>query len=109
METRISGFIKFTAISIWRYMEAPTNYFDKTIDVYTHQKRIAKTYLKAISISGVTKIIHGSYKRLTNQENGMLYEIQQILKELPSSVSLKEMRPLGCYYNIFIHQLLYQF
>lgn len=35
-------------------MEAVANYFDKTIDVYTHQKRIAKTYLKAISISGVT-------------------------------------------------------
>lgn len=95
----------FTGAGIVYLMEPPANYFNKTIDVYAHRIKIADAYVKAISLTGVTKVIHlSSIGAHTAQGNGMLrihYEVEQILKKLPASVSLKEMRPAGFYYNMF--------
>ena len=95
----------FTGADIVYLMEPPANYFDKTIDVYAHRIRIADAYLKAVPLAGVTKVVHlSSIGAHIARQNGMLhihYEVEQILKELPVSVSLKEMRPVGFYYNMF--------
>lgn len=94
----------FTGADIVYLMEPPANYFDKTIDVYAHRIRIAEAYLEAIPLAGVPKVVHlSSIGAHTDQGNGMLrihYEVEQILKELPVSVCLKEMRPVGFYYNM---------
>ncbi|MBW3524923.1 MULTISPECIES: NmrA family NAD(P)-binding protein [Bacteroidota] len=95
----------FTGANIVYLMEPPANYFNKTIDVYAHRIRIANIYVQAILLAGVTKVVHlSSIGAHTDHGNGMLrihYEVEQILKELPESVSLKEMRPVGFYYNMF--------
>lgn len=95
----------FSGADIVYLMEPPANYFNKSIDVYAHRVRIANAYIKAIPLAGVSKVIHlSSIGAHTDHGNGMLrihYDIEQILKELPISVSLKEMRPVGFYYNMF--------
>lgn len=95
----------FTGADIVYLMEPPANYFNKTIDVYAHRIRIVNAYLKAVPLARVTKVVHlSSIGAHTDHGNGMLrihYEVEQILKELPESVSLKEMRPVGFYYNMF--------
>ena len=95
----------FTGANIVYLMEPPANYFNKTIDVYAHRIRIANIYVQAILLAGVTKVVHlSSIGAHTDHGNGMLrihYEVEQILKELPESVSLKEMRPVGFYYYMF--------
>ena len=94
----------FTGANIVYLMEPPANYFNKTIDVYAHRIRIANIYVQAILLAGVNKVVHlSSIGAHTDHGNGMLrihYEVEQILKELPESVSLKEMRPVGFYYNM---------
>ncbi len=97
----------FTGADIVYLMEPPANYFDKTIDVYAHRIRIANAYLKAVLLAGVNKVVHlSSIGAHTDQGNGMLrihYEVEQILKELPMTISLKEMRPVGFYYNMYAY------
>lgn len=94
----------FAGADIVYLMEPPANYFDKTIDVYAHRIRIANANLKAVPLAGVTKVVHlSSIGAHTDHGNGMLrihYDVEKILKELPTTVSLKEMRPVGFYYNL---------
>ena len=89
----------FTGADIVYLMEPPANYFDKTIDAFAHRIRIADAYLKAVPLAGVTKAVHlSSIGAHTGHGNGMLrihYEVENILKELPHTVSLKEIRPVG--------------
>src|SRR5690606_36256505 len=77
----------------------------KTIDVYAHRIRIANAYLKAIPLAGVTNVVHlSSIGAHTDRGNGMLrihYDVENVLKKLPKAISLKEMRPVGFYYNMF--------
>lgn len=95
----------FTDAEIVYLMEPPANYFDKTIDVYAHRIRIANANLKSIQLAGVTKVVHlSSIGAHTDYGNGMLrihYEVEQILKKLPDTVTVKEIRPVGFYYNMF--------
>lgn len=95
----------FTGADIVYLMEPPANYFDKTIDAFAHRIRIADAYLKAVPLAGVTKAVHlSSIGAHTGHGNGMLrihYEVENILKELSHTVSLKEIRPVGFYYNMF--------
>jgi len=95
----------FTGAEIVYLMEPPSNYFDKTIDVYAHRIEIANAYLKAIPLAGVTKVVHlSSIGAHTDHGNGMLrihYDVENILKKFPNTVSLKEIRPVGFYYNMF--------
>lgn len=101
------GFLQkiFTGADIVYLMEPPSNYFNKTIDVYAHRIRIANAYLKAIPLAGVTNVVHlSSIGAHTDRGNGMLrihYDVENVLKKLPKSISLKEMRPVGFYYNMF--------
>ncbi|AXB58359.1 NmrA family NAD(P)-binding protein [Flavobacterium fluviale] len=79
--------------------------FDKDVDFVAAFKRIGSNYKQAVLRSGVTRIIHlSSIGAHTDQGTGSLYlhnTVENILKELPDAVSIKFMRPVGFYNNIF--------
>jgi len=85
-------------------MEPPFNFFDQNSDPEKFWLDIAKSYVRAIQQSGVTKVIHlSSVGAHTDQGVGMIaihHSIENILKELPNTVSIKTMRPVGFYYNM---------
>ncbi|MFD0939553.1 NmrA family NAD(P)-binding protein [Pedobacter boryungensis] len=95
----------FKGADIVYLMEPPFNFFDPTIDITGYWLDIAKNYAQAIQQSGVTKVIHlSSIGGHTDQGVGLLathHWVENILKELPSTVSIKTMRPVGFYYNMF--------
>ncbi|MFD1605274.1 NAD(P)H-binding protein [Flavobacterium artemisiae] len=79
--------------------------FDKDVDFVAAFKNIGSNYKQAVLHSGVTRIIHlSSIGAHTDQGTGSLYlhnTVENILKELPDAVSIKYMRPVGFYNNIF--------
>jgi uncharacterized protein YbjT (DUF2867 family) len=85
--------------------EPPMNFFDKQVNIQKYWTDIAHSYKAAITASGVTKVIHlSSIGAHTDKGNGMLathHEVENLLKELPETVSIKFMRPVGFYYNMF--------
>lgn len=80
-------------------------FFDHNIDVVTGITRIGNNYKQAIEQSGVKRVVHlSSIGAHTDKDNGMLafhYNVENILKQLPDDVSIKFMRPVGFYYNMF--------
>ena len=94
----------FTGADIVYLMEPPFNFFDHNTEPEAYWLRIAKSYLQAIQQSGVTKVIHlSSIGAHTDQGVGMLavhHKVEAILKELPGTVCIKTMRPVGFYYNM---------
>jgi uncharacterized protein YbjT (DUF2867 family) len=95
----------FKGADIVYLMEPPFNFFDPTIHIENYWLDIAKSYVEAIQQAGVTKIIHlSSIGAHTDIGVGMLathYLVENILKALPNEVSIKTMRPVGFYYNMF--------
>ncbi|TGJ99519.1 NAD-dependent epimerase/dehydratase family protein [Leptospira semungkisensis] len=81
------------------------SFFDTSIDFVEEIHRIAKSYKEAILKSGIKKVIHlSSIGAHTDKGNGILafhYDAENILRELPEDVSIKFMRPVGFYYNLF--------
>lgn len=86
-------------------MEPPINFFDHDADLETHWTNVAKSYAEAIRQSGVTKVIHlSSVGAHTDKDNTLFaihYKEEQILRALPDTVSIKFMRPVGFYTNIY--------
>ncbi|MGV7105758.1 NmrA family NAD(P)-binding protein [Flavobacterium sp. U410] len=86
-------------------MEPPFNFFDLKTDPKSHWLNIAKSYAQAVLQSGVAKVIHlSSIGAHTDTGVGMLathHLVENILKEVPDTVSIKTMRPVGFYYNMF--------
>lgn len=86
-------------------MEPPFNFFDPSLDPEKFWLDIATSYVRAIQQSGVTKVIHlSSIGAHTHEGVGMLaahHAVENILKALPNTVSIKTMRPVGFYYNMF--------
>jgi len=80
-------------------------FFDHSIDFIEANIQIARNYKHAFERSGVKKIIHlSSIGAHMSEGNGILefhYQIEKILNELPDDVSIKFMRPVGFYYNMF--------
>lgn len=76
----------------------------QNFDVIGAIAQIGLNYKQAIEQSGVKRVVHlSSIGAHTDKGNGMLafhYKVEQILKELPSDVSIKFMRPVGFYYNM---------
>jgi uncharacterized protein YbjT (DUF2867 family) len=80
-------------------------FFNHDIDFINANIQIAKNYKEAIEKSGVKNIIHlSSIGAHTENGNGILkfhHEAEKVLNELPEEVSIKFMRPVGFYYNMF--------
>ena len=97
----------FTGIDAAYVMEPPFNFFDKSIDPGKYYEGLANGYKQAILQSGVKRVIHlSSIGAHTNTGVGMLaahHEVENILKQLPGDVSIKFMRPVGFYYNMFAY------
>ncbi|HEY1054328.1 MAG TPA: NmrA family NAD(P)-binding protein [Emticicia sp.] len=79
--------------------------FDKDIDIVEALSQIGSNYKQAIQESGIKRVIHlSSIGAHMEEGNGMLafhYRIEQTLNQLPDDVSIKFMRPVGFYYNMF--------
>lgn len=95
----------FGGADIIYLMEPPVNFFDKDGDPEKHWTDVAHAYVQAIQQSGVPKAIHlSSIGAHTDKGVGMLathHYVENILKELPENISIKFMRPVGFYYNMF--------
>jgi len=79
--------------------------FDKDMDFVSAFHQIGNNYKKAVTQSGVKRIVHlSSIGAHTDKGTGSLFVhhmVEDILKELPDDVSIKFMRPVGFYTNIF--------
>ncbi|SDQ71710.1 Uncharacterized conserved protein YbjT, contains NAD(P)-binding and DUF2867 domains [Chryseobacterium soldanellicola] len=97
----------FTGADIVYAMEALNAgiFFDHTIDFVDANTKIGENYKEAFERSGVKNIIHlSSIGAHLSSGNGILvshYNIEKILNELPEDVSIKFMRPVGFYYNMY--------
>jgi len=80
------------------------SYFDPNLDIVASLNKISNNYKQAIEQSGVKRVVHlSSIGAHTNKGNGLLdfyYNVEDILKTLPSDVSITFMRPVGFYYNL---------
>lgn len=86
-------------------MEAAGDMFDKSVDFIGTISTIGNNYKTAVEKSGVKKIIHlSSIGAHTEKETGILifhYNVESILRQLPDDVSIKFIRPVGFYINLF--------
>ena len=84
---------------------APTSFFDPNLDLIAAIKNIGNNYKQAIEHSGVKNLVHlSSIGAHTDKGVGVLamhYNVENILKDLPNNVTIKFMRPVGFYYNMF--------
>lgn len=85
--------------------DAIGNIFDKNIDFPTEFSKIASKYKQAVKQAGVKKVVHlSSVGAHTNQGIGSLsvYNgVEDIMNQLPTDVSIKFMRPVAFYPNLF--------
>ncbi len=97
--------VTFNGADVVYLMEPPFNFFDHSIDLDAYWLNIAKSYVQAVERSGVTKLVHlSSIGAHTNKQVGILsihHEVEKLLSQLPATVSIKTMRPVGFYYNMY--------
>lgn len=93
------------AVYLMEAWEGIGSLFDKEIDFLAEFKKVAGNYVTAVQESGVKRIIHlSSIGAHSDQGTGSLlvhYNVEQILKTLPQNVSIKFMRPVGFFSNIY--------
>jgi uncharacterized protein YbjT (DUF2867 family) len=80
------------------------SYFDPNLDIIAAINKIGNNYKQAIEQSGVKHVVHlSSIGAHTDKGNGLLafhYNVENILKSLPSDVAIAFIRPVGFYYNL---------
>lgn len=97
----------FTGADIVYLMEPGDRnaFFDKNFDIHESIGMIVNCFKRAVGQSGVKKVVHlSSIGAHTNKGVGILafhHIAENILQELPNDVSIKFMRPVGFYYNMF--------
>lgn len=98
-------FMGADVVYLMETMEAAGDLFDKNIDFIGKIIEIGRHYKTAVERSGVKKIIHlSSIGAHTDKGTGIIvfhYHVEQILKQLPDDVSIKFIRPVGIYFNMF--------
>ena len=86
-------------------MEAVGDMFNKSVDFIRDITRIGENYRQAVERSGVKRVIHlSSVGAHTDKGTGILlfhHNVEQILRRLPQDVSIKFIRPVGMYINLF--------
>jgi len=91
------------------------SFFDPNLDIIAAINKIGNSYKQAVEQSGVKRVVHlSSVGAHTDKGNGLLafhYNVENILKTLPSDVSITFMRPVGFYYNLlgFINTIKTQY
>jgi uncharacterized protein YbjT (DUF2867 family) len=85
-------------------MVPPVKFFDPNYDALTNYTQIGENYYEAISESGVKKVIHlSSIGAHLNKGTGIIlghHNVENILKQLPSDVSIATIRPTAFYQNL---------
>lgn len=86
-------------------MEAAGDMFDKSVDFIGSINKIGDAYKIAIEKSGVKKVVHlSSVGAHTDKGTGILifhHNVENKLRLLPEDVSIKFIRPVGIYFNMF--------
>lgn len=86
-------------------MEAAGDMFDKNVDFIAKISEIGRNYKEAVEQSGVKKVIHlSSIGAHTDKGIGILlfhHNVEKSLRQLPEDVSIKFIRPVGFYINMF--------
>jgi uncharacterized protein YbjT (DUF2867 family) len=86
-------------------MEAAGDMFDKSVDFIGSINKIGDSYKAAVEKSGVKKIVHlSSVGAHTNIGTGILifhHNVENKLRQLGNDVSIKFIRPVGIYFNMF--------
>jgi len=79
--------------------------FDKDVDFIAGFHTIGNNYKQAVLASGVKNIVHlssiGAHGATGYGTLSVHYDVEAILKQLPDDVSIKFMRPVGFYTNLF--------
>lgn len=79
--------------------------FDKDVDFVAAFEQIGNNYKTAVAHAGIKRVVHlSSIGAHTDQGTGSLYlhnKVEKILRQLPDVVSIKFMRPVGFYTNLF--------
>lgn len=95
----------FTGADAVYCMLPPFDYFDPNLDIMATTRRQVGNYVEAIRKSGVKQVVHlSSIGAHLEKGNGLLafhHLAESILKELPSDVIIKHMRPVGFYTNLY--------
>jgi uncharacterized protein YbjT (DUF2867 family) len=85
-------------------MEPPVSFFDHNLNIHSYYSGLAHNFVKAILGSGVQRVVHlSSIGGNMSEGNGVLvfhHLVETILRELPSTISLTHVRPLGFYNNL---------
>ncbi|MGH1517583.1 NAD(P)H-binding protein [Chryseobacterium sp. JK1] len=86
-------------------MEAAGDLFDKNINFIETIKKIGHHYKTAVERSGVKKVVHlSSIGAHTDKGTGIIvfhHYVERILNELADDTSIKFIRPVGIYFNLF--------
>jgi uncharacterized protein YbjT (DUF2867 family) len=79
--------------------------FDKEVDFLAGFHHIGNNYKQAVLASGVKKIVHlssvGAHSATGYGSLSAHYDVENILRQLPVDVSIKFMRPVGFYTNLY--------
>lgn len=93
------------AVYLMEAWEGIGSLFDNTIDFPAEFRKIADNYVQAVERSGVTQIIHlSSIGAHSDQGTGSLmvhHNVEKVLGTLPENVSIKFMRPVGFFSNMY--------
>lgn len=85
-------------------MVPPANYFDHNLDLLGYYQRLGNNYVQAIKQSGIKRVINlSSIGGHLDKGNGILlgaHNVENLLNELPSDVSITHIRPTEFYYNL---------
>tara|TARA_R110000868_G_scaffold111773_1_gene301528 strand:- start:30286 stop:31185 length:900 start_codon:yes stop_codon:yes gene_type:complete len=80
------------------------SFFDPKIDIVEEMTKLGRNYKIAIEKASIKKVIElsaiGAHKNTGNGNLLFHYNIENILKQLPTDVSIKVMRPSGFYTNL---------
>jgi uncharacterized protein YbjT (DUF2867 family) len=92
-------------VYVMETLEAAGGFFNPDIDFIGTINQIGHNYKQAIEQSGVKRVVHlSSVGAHMDEGNGILifhHNVENILKQLPDDVSIKFMRPVGFYTNMF--------
>ena len=95
----------FTGADAVYCMVPPNNYFDQSLDLLAYYNRLGRNYAKAIEISGIKRVVNlSTIGAHLDKGSGILlgaHDVEHILNELPSDVSITHMRPTSFYYNLY--------
>jgi uncharacterized protein YbjT (DUF2867 family) len=100
-----STFQEADLVYLMETMEAVGDMFDKSVDFIGAITHIGEQYKAAVERAGVKQVIHlSSIGAHTDKGVGILlfhHQVETILRQLPTDVAIKFIRPVGFYLNLF--------